>query len=101
MHFIYAVDNLTDPWIEIVGPSGIPRRLQFKGVFSKTFEIDTRPGNKYVKEYGGVYGNVSLLYAVHRTAIWPLLEPGSNILTFATGGNTTLTYDANLRYGGL
>ena len=101
LHFIYTVDNLTDPWIEIVGPSGIPRRVQFKGVFSKTFEIDTRPGNKYVKEYGGVYGNVSLLYAVHRTAIWPLLEPGTNILTFATGGNTTLTYDANLRYGGL
>ena len=101
LHFIYVVDNLTDPWIEIVGASGIPRRLQLKGTFSKSIEVDTRPGHKYVREHGGVYGNASLLYAAQRNTFWPLLEPGSNILTFATGGNTSLGYDANLRYGGL
>lgn len=93
----YYVDNLTDPWIEIVGASGVPRRWVLRGGFHGSLEIDTRAGNKYVKNLNGD----SLLYAVPRNTLWPILEPGVNTLSFATGGTTSLEYTANLRYGGL
>ena len=102
LDLFYNVWSLTDPWIEIVGASGTARRLRFQGTFTNVvIGINTRPGHKSVRNLGGAPGSDSLLYAVPRNALWPLLEPGDNLLSFAQGTGTTLGYSAELRYGGL
>lgn len=101
LDLVYKVQALADPWVEIVGASGIARRLRFQGTFTKTFVINTRPGHKSVRDADGAPGSDSMLYAVPRNVLWPLLEPGNNVLTFAGGTGTTLSYSAELRYGGL
>lgn len=98
----YAVAGLTDPWIEIVGASGIPRRWVLRGTFHTALRINTQTGHKSVKNLNEtIPTRDSMLYAVPRNTLWPVLEPGANTLSFATGAGTTLSYTANLRYGGL
>lgn len=98
---IYRAKNLTDPWIEVVGPSGIPRRLLIQGVFNETFNISTQVGEKYVNKFLALPGQESLLYAVPRNTLWPVLEPGDNLLSFKGGDDVYLYLYADLRYGGL
>lgn len=66
-------------------------------------EVNTTPGNKYVKRfYGGVGSGTSMLYTLSRTSDWLKLYPGYNyIKVVSSANNQPYTIEYTNKYGGL